>query len=239
MIANCVVRVLAVDFTVEQIGVLSCGVIPPDRHLPDVIHRRIEPSRELADRTVVVKTGHRCKSAGVKVRGVVHCDHGVGVGRVTDDEYLHVPLGRAAQRLALRLENATICREQVGALHARLARHRTNKNRDVGVAECHVRIVGAGDRIEQREGAVVELHLDTFERTEGRRDLKQLQRNGSIRAEHGARCNTEEEAVADLACSSGNGNTNWSGHDAEATPQASPGQAVGQARPSTCLITSA
>ena len=139
----------------------------------------------------------------------------------------------------MRLENATICREQVGALHARLARHRTNENRDVGVAECHVGIVGAGDRIEQREGAVVEFHLDTFERTEGGRDLEQLQRDGSIGAEHGARCNTEEEAVADLACSSGDGNTNWSGHGAEATPHGSCGQAVGQARPRTRLITSA
>ena len=97
-------------------------------------------------------------------------------------------------------------------LHAGLARHRAHEDGDIGVTERGVGVVGADDVGEQRERAVVELHADAFEGAEGRGDLEQLQRDGCVRAEHRARCDTEEDAVADLASSTGDGNTNRSGH---------------------------
>ena len=61
-------------------------------------------------------------------------------------------------------EDAAVGRQQVAALHARLAGHRPDEQRVVGVAEGHVGVVGHDDVGEQREGAVVELHLDALER---------------------------------------------------------------------------
>ena len=63
---------------------------------------------------------------------------------------------------------------------------------DVGVAERDVGVVGAHDVGEQREGAVVELHLHAVERAERRRDLQQLQDDGRVgaRASTRRRCGT-------------------------------------------------
>ena len=165
---------------------------------------------DLGDGAVVVEAGHRREPAGVEVLGVGLGDQGVGVGRVADDEDLDVALGAARQRLALRLEDAAVRRQQVGALHARLARHRADEQGDVGVAERDVGVVGAHDLGQQREGAVVELHLHALERAERRRDLEQLEDDGGVRAEHRAGGDAEQQAVADLAGGPGDGDADGS-----------------------------
>ena len=86
-----------------------------------------------------------------------------------------------------------------------LARHRPDEQGDVGVAERHVGVVGADDPGEQRERAVVELHAHAFERAERRRDLEQLEGDRGVGPEHRAGGDTEEQAVADLAGSPGDG----------------------------------
>ena len=152
------------------------------------------------------------KQPRVEVGGVALGDQRIGVRRVADDEDLDVALGAARQRLALRLEDPAVGRQQVGALHALLARHRPDEQGDVGVAERRVGIVGAHDVGEQREGAVVELHPHAFEGAEGRRDLEQLQGDRSVGTEHRTGGDAEQQAVADLAGSPGDGDANGFSH---------------------------
>ena len=86
-----------------------------------------------------------------------------------------------------------------------LARHRPDEQGDVGVAERRVGVVGADDLGQQRKGAVVELHAHALEGAERRRDLEQLQRDRGVGPEHRAGGDAEEQAVADLAGSPGDG----------------------------------
>ena len=83
--------------------------------------------------------------------------------------------------------------EQVGALHAGLARHRTHEQRDIHVTERNVRVVGHHDAGEEREGTVVELHLHALERLQRRRDLEQLQDDLRVGTEHRAGRDAEQE----------------------------------------------
>ena len=218
VVVDHLVGVLAVHLGVVEVGELGDRVVAPDGHVADVVDRGAGALRELRDGAVVVEAGHRREATGIEVGRVVHGDERVGVGRVADHQDLHVLLGAVAERLALRLEDATVGAEQVGALHARLARHRAHQQGDIGVAERDVGVVGAHHVGEQREGAVVELHLHAVERAERRRDLEQLEDDGGVGAEHGTRGDTEQEAVADLAGCTGDGDTNRSGHAPERTP---------------------
>ena len=67
--------------------------------------------------------------------------------------------------------------------------------------------------LEQREGAVVELHHHALQGAEGGGDLEQLQDDRLIGSEQGAAGDAEQQAVADLAGGAGDGDTNrGSGH---------------------------
>jgi hypothetical protein len=148
---------------------------------------------------------HGGEAARVQVGSVALCDQGVGVRRVADDEHLHVTLRGPGQRLTLRLEDPAVGRQQVGTLHAGLAGHGADEQGDVGVTEGDVGVVGPDHRVEQRERAVVELHGDTLERAERRGDLEHLQDDRLVVAEHGAAGDAEQQRVADLAGSAGDG----------------------------------
>ena len=109
-------------------------------------------------------------------------------------------------------EDLAVDREQIGALHARLAGHRSDEQRVVRVAERGVRVVGLHDVLEQRERAVFELHRDAAQGVERGRDLEELQDHGLVGPEHLTRRDAEEEAVTDLAGRAGDGNANRSRH---------------------------
>ena len=61
--------------------------------------------------------------------------------------------------------------------------------------------------LQQREGAVLQLHDDAAEGVERRRDLLQLQDHRLVGAEHRAAGDPEDEGVADVAGRSGDGDT--------------------------------
>ena len=158
-------------------------------------------------------------------------DQGVGVGRVADDEDLDVALGAPRQRLALRLEDAAVGRQQVGSAPCPALRgiaptsRATSASPNATSASSVHTIVG-----EQRERAVVELHAHALERAERRRDLEQLQGDGRVRPEHRAGGDAEQQAVADLAGGAGDGDTDGGADvmDVERRP-ATPPNRVGAA----------
>ena len=124
-----------------------------------------------------------------------------------------LPTTRILMSLAALSESALPCPvkmlplivEQVGALHPRLAGHRSDEKRVVRIPERGVRVVGLHDALEERERAVLELHGDAAERVERRGDLEQLEDDRLIRAEHLAGRDAEQQAVADLSRGSGDG----------------------------------
>ena len=122
---------------------------------------------------------------------------------------LHVTARAAREGGALRREDRAVGREQVAALHALLARHRADEQRVVGIPEGDVGVVAAHDSGEQREGAIVQLHGDALERAQGGRDLEQLQDHRLVGTEQLPAGDAWEEAVADLAGSARDGDTNW------------------------------
>jgi hypothetical protein len=98
------------------------------------------------------------KLPGRQVRGRIHRDVGVGIGRVADHEHAHVARGDLVQGLALLDEDLGVVHQQVLALHAGSARLGADQQGVVGILEGDIRIAGADHAGQQREGAVVELH---------------------------------------------------------------------------------
>src|SRR5690554_6669373 len=198
---------LAIYLGVGQIGVLGGAVVAPDDHAVDVGNALAGFLRQLGQGAVVVKASHGSELTRVEIRRVARSDQGVGVGRVADDQYTHVAAGVVIERLALHREDRGVGFQQVLALHARSARARTHQQREVSVLERDIGIVGGNDILHQREGAVVDFHDDTVERIHGLGNFEQLQNDRLIRTQHVTCCDTENERVADLAGTAGDGNT--------------------------------
>jgi hypothetical protein len=182
-------------------------MVAPDRHLLHVRDGLAGLLRHLGERAVMVEPHHRGELRGLEARRVLHRDQRVGIGRVADHEDLHVARGDLVQRLALGHEDGAIGLQQVLALHAGAARARTHQQRHVHVLERGLRVRGAHHRLQQREGAVVELHHHALQRLlrllVG--DLEQLQDHRLVLAEHLAAGDPEQQAVADLAGGAGHG----------------------------------
>ena len=188
-----------------EVGVLGRRMISPDRHALNCLHRRPGPFGHLADGTVVIEAGHRRELARREVRRVAHGDERVGIRGIADHQHLHVPVRVVVQGATLRPEDPAILRKQIGSLHALSAGTRSHEHREVDILECHGWIIGGHDVLEQRKRTVGELHDDATQRTERGRDLHQVQRYRSIRSQHLARGNPEQQRVSDLPGRAGNG----------------------------------
>ena len=159
----------------------------------------------------MVEPGHGGEPLVGHVRGVVHGDQRVGVGRVADHEDAQVFGGVLVERQTLHREDGTIGLEQVLALHALAAGPRADQKRHVGAVERHVRVVAEHHRVDEGERTVVDLHRHALEGAHGGRDLEQLQDHRLVGAEQLAAGNAEDEGVADLACGAGDGDSDWGG----------------------------
>jgi hypothetical protein len=155
----------------------------------------------------VVEARHRREVVLRDAGRVAHRDQAVGVGGIADDEDADVVGGALVDRLALRDEDAAVRLEQVLALHALGAGAGADEQCDVGAVERRVG-VGRHDAGEQRERAVVELHAHTLECAERGRDLEQLEDDRLVGSEHLAARDPEQEAVADLAGRTRDGDAN-------------------------------
>ena len=74
--------------------------------------------------------------------------------------------------------------------------------------ECRVGVGGRDHLVEQRKGAVLELHPHALERRHRSLQLEQLERHRRFGSECLARRDPEEERVSDLACGAGHGDAN-------------------------------
>ena len=174
----------------------------------DVLHRgEINAGLfgELGLRAVLVEADHGGEAVGGQAFGLRGGDHAVCVGRIAHDGYAGIGSRDGVDDLALADEDLAIVLEQVGAFHAGAARLGADEQTPVGVIEADGGVRGLDDALEQREGAVIELHCDALEGLEGLLDgrLDQLEDDRLVGSEHRAGCDAEEEGVTDLAGGAG------------------------------------
>ncbi len=111
--------------------------------------------------------------------------------------------GARRDRFALRPEDGAVGGEQILPLHPRTARPRADQEGDVDVAEALFDVRRRDDAVEQREGAVAELHRDPLERRQRRRNLDEVQDDRLVRSEEIAGGDAEEDGVADISGGAG------------------------------------
>jgi hypothetical protein len=138
----------------------------------------------LRDGAIVIKPRHRGEIAWIETLGVRSGDEGVGIGRIADDQDLHIPIRRLIERSALSAENLRIRNEQILAFHARSARTCADQQSHLAIPKSRFRIVGCDDRLQRGKRAVRKLHEDALERAEGRGDFQEVQPDRRIRAQH-------------------------------------------------------
>ena len=102
-------------------------VVAPDSQLFDVSDSTAGLAGDLAERPVVVQTQHGREIATRQIGRTLHRNIGVGIGRVTDYQDLHIARGNGIQRFALRGENLRVRCQQVSALHPGAARTRPDQ----------------------------------------------------------------------------------------------------------------
>src|SRR5690606_5851904 len=96
-----VLQRLALDGGEAVVGVHGRAVVAPHDQLLDVADGNVGLGGQLAQGAVVVQAQHRGEVLRLQVRGRLHGDVGVGVGRVADHQHLHVTAGDLVQRGAL------------------------------------------------------------------------------------------------------------------------------------------
>ena len=192
----------------EDVGVLGGGVVAPDGHVTDVIDSLSGLAGKLRFGAVVIQTSQGGEVVVRDVDRVGSSDEGVGVSGVTGDENADVVGGDVVEGLALGGEDSPVLGEQIGTLHTRLAGHGADEEGGVNSVKDLLRIVTDLDIHEIAEGAVVKLHDDALKGFEGRGDLEKAKLDRSV-SEQRTGSNAEQQAVANLASSSGDGNLDW------------------------------
>ena len=128
----------------------------------DVAYRHTSLGSQLAERTVVVQSGHGAEPLARDVWRVSHGNEAVGVGRVTDDDHADIGSRADIERLALSDKDGRIGAEKVGALHARSPRSGAHEERPVGALKGRFGLIGQHHVGEERKRAVPQLHGHTL-----------------------------------------------------------------------------
>ena len=189
----------------EDVGVLGGGVVAPDGHVTDVIDSLSGLAGKLCLGAVVIQTSQGGEVVVRDVDRVGSSDEGVGVSGVAGDENADVVGGNVVEGLALGGEDSPVLGEQIGTLHTRFAGHGADEEGGVNSVKDLLWIVTDLDIHEIAEGAVVKLHDDALKGFEGRGDLEKAKLDRSV-SEQRTGSDTEQQAVANLASSSGDGN---------------------------------
>src|SRR3989344_1975684 len=201
-------------FTVDGgeavVGVHRGRMVAPDGQLFDVRHGLAGLGSDLAGSAVVVQAQHGGEVLAWQVGGRLHGDVGVGVGRVADDQHLHVARSHGIQGLALCREDGAVDSQQFGAFHARAAGARTDQQGVVGVLESGHGVAVGFHAHQQGERAIVQLHHHALERLLGAfdRHFEQLQDDGLVLAQHFAGGDAEQQGVSNLTSGPGDGDAN-------------------------------
>ena len=138
-------------------------MVSPNGHLLDVGDLGSSLEGELSKCSVVVKSGHGGEAGCWKIWGVVLADKSVGVGWVSNNDGLGITGAVVVDGLANIDEDLAVILEEVTSLHSWSSWLGTDKEVVVNILEGGGKIAGNDDLVEEWEGAIVELSLDTLE----------------------------------------------------------------------------
>ena len=199
--------VLPFDLGVEEVGVLGGGVVAPDGHVGDVAHGHAGLGGELGHGPVVVEAGHRGEAlvgrcpARCSWRSGSWCWPGC---RPRGPCMSSAALSERALPWTVKMAPLASSRS-LRSMPFDRGREPTSRAQ-LASSKAVVGVVGLDDAGEQREGAVVELHRDAARARPMAGGISSSCRmtgwSGPSRCAAG---DAEEEAVADLAGGSGDG----------------------------------
>jgi hypothetical protein len=158
-------------------------VVSPDGHLLDFGDGVAGLEGKLGEGSVVVETGHGSEVGGGDVGGVVLADHGVGVGGVSDNDGLDVAGRVVVDGLADVDEDLAVVLEEVSTLHARATGLGSDEEVEVNIPEGSREVAGDDDLVEEGEGTIVELGLDTLEDLLLEGEIEEMENNSLILSE--------------------------------------------------------
>ncbi len=160
---------------------------------------------ELGLGAVLVQAHHGGETVRREALGLGGGDHAVRVRRIANDGHAGVICRDGVDDFTLFDENLAVVLEQVCTLHAWATWLGTHEQAPVGVFKAHSRVGGLHNALEQREGAVIELHRHTGEGCHGlfKRSFDELKDHRLIRAKHGTGSDAEKESVTDLTGGAG------------------------------------
>ena len=138
-------------------------MVTPDGHLLDIGDLGASLEGELGEGTVVIETGHGREVLSGEVWGVALADESVGVGGVADGDRLAVTRSVVVDGLTNGDKDLTVVLEEVSALHTWATGLGTDEEVVVNISEGGGEVGGADDFVEEGEGAIVKLSLDTLE----------------------------------------------------------------------------
>src|SRR5690554_4388512 len=172
--------------------------------------------RELRQRAIVIQAQHCREVSGWHARiffGAFHGDVRIGVAWVAYHQHFAVRVGMLTDRRALDGKDLGIFSQQVLAFHARTARASADEQGDLRILEGDVGVVGDGDSLEKWERAIFQFHSYAGKRFLRLGQIKQLQNDRLIFAQHLSAGNAKQHAVCNLAGGAGDDDSNrWLDH---------------------------
>ena len=178
-------------------------MVAPDHHPSDLRGVDAGFASQLRPRAKLVKRGHGKEIIRRDPRRIAHRDQTVCIGRVADDENVHVRRRMVVNGAPLLGEDLAVDAEEIGTLHIGFARNSADEQRPVDLIHRLVDVGAVAHALEQRERAVIQLHDDSAQRPERRFQLQQLQLEFRLGAEHLTRRYAKEQRIADLPCRPG------------------------------------
>jgi len=177
-------------------------VVSPDGHLLDVGNSVAGLEGELGQSAVVVESGHSCEVVNWDIRCVVRADKGVGVSGVADNNGLDISVAVIVDGLANIDEDFAVILEEISTFHSRSTGLGANQEVVVNIFEGNSQVTGDDDFIEEREGAIVELSLDTLEDLFLEGEIEQVEDDALVFTQEFATGNSVDNRVSNLSSSS-------------------------------------
>ena len=190
---------LSANLSIVEVRILCRRVVAPDCHVGDFVYMHSGFLRKLRLCAVFVEARHCKPTVGGNAGCMGHGYPAICVAGVAHYENSYVVGGILFDSLALAYEYFAVNSEQVGALHSLLAGHAAHEQSPVCAVEAFVQIACGDYVVEQRECAVVQLHLHALQRLHSGLYFNEVQLHGLIRAEHVTAGNSEQKGVADLS----------------------------------------
>lgn len=203
VVLDCVSDALALaadcDLAVVDVWVLGQGVVAPNDHVLDILHRDLQLVAQLGESAVLVQSGEGGEVLLWDRRRVVGRNEGVGVGRIAYNEHLDVLLSELIDGFALGLEDLSVRGQEVLALHAGATRLSPDKDGNISLVEGLLHLGGRTNVSDQWESAVLELHHESLQGSLGNGELEQLENDFLVGSEHASLSDHEAQDGADLA----------------------------------------